>query len=286
MNKYLPHSLIALFLLLVLDACNVINPKEATPHFLHIDSVAFDATNPVVHGTMNQKITDVWVYNNNNLLGIFSLPADIPILNSAPGLLDVRAGISTNGIAALREPYPMFNVFGSNVNWPAGTKKTIVPRFQYKDQCKFLLQENFEMGNLIKPDNGDTTFKVYAGPEVFEGATSAYTYIDKTKPLSRTTFQDQFNLKPGRKYYFEMNYKCNTPISIHLSTVKAGVYIEQQVAGVNPKATWNKIYFNVGELVNSISSPAPYNLIIKSELLPDSTSGYAYIDNIKLIELQ
>jgi hypothetical protein len=283
MKSTISFFILIIFLFLQLVSCNVVNPAEKTPHFLHIDSVTFKATNSNVHGSISNKIADVWIYSNDNLLGAFNLPADIPILNDAPNALDIRAGVLTNGIQASREPYQFYKFYSTTVDWAAGTRKTIIPEFTYSEYAKFLTIEDFELGTSLIADNGDTSFVKYSGPEVFEGSACGATYVSVAKPLARSVFQTAFTLPPNKFYTLEMNYKCNVPIEILIKTVKNGVFTEQFVAGVNPKTSWNKIYFNIGAIVNSIKSATPYNIVIRAGLPKDSLTGYAFIDNVKLV---
>lgn len=283
MKKNFLYLATAVFSSIFFSACNVINPKEQTPHFLHIDSVQMAATNTPLHGSVSSKITDVWVYHNNDLLGAFTLPADIPILSADPNLLDIRAGILTNGIQATREGYPFYKLYSTKIDWPEGTRKNITPIFNYVDNAKFFTIEDFELGTSLIRLNGDTTITKYIGPEVYEGTACGASFVDKSKPTTISTFQTGFNLPFNRTYFLEMNYKCNIPINLFVTSEKNGVYVEQFLAGMNPKTSWNKIYFNIGELVNSIRATAPYNIVIKAELPKDSTSGYIFIDNFKLV---
>src|SRR5690348_12276879 len=80
----LRNSTIACILLVLLGMsmqnCNTINPRETTPTYIHIDSFR---TKP----GFSHKITAVWVYYNNSPVGVFDLPATIPVMASGTGKL-------------------------------------------------------------------------------------------------------------------------------------------------------------------------------------------------------
>jgi hypothetical protein len=280
------YILFLIIVVTILQGCNVINPSEPTPAFLHIDSVQVVATNTNQHGSISNNITDVWAYHNNDLLGAFHLPADIPIIPSDLNALDIRAGIMTNGVQATREAYPFYKVYSSKVDWQAGTRKTITPVFSYVDNAKFHWIEDFEFGASMLNAGGDTNWNKYSGPNVFEGISCGYAYVDTAHKIARSEFQVGLNLPSGRPYYIEMNYKCDVPIKIFVSSTINGNKQEIFLAGVNPKPEWNKIYFNLGALIDYMNSNSEYLFTIESGLLDGQLKGEAYFDNFKIIGFQ
>ncbi|MEM9024932.1 MAG: hypothetical protein AAGB22_14400, partial [Bacteroidota bacterium] len=97
--------------LLNLSSCDIINPEEEIPSFLRIDSINLNITNSGIQGAPTENITEAWVFWNSELIGVFELPAIIPILAAGQGELQVAAGIQVNGIGAKREIYPFYQAF-------------------------------------------------------------------------------------------------------------------------------------------------------------------------------
>ena len=52
--------------------------KAVVPAFIHIPDYSFNVRPG--EGTSDQKITEVWVYNDEQLLGIYDLPAVVPVI--------------------------------------------------------------------------------------------------------------------------------------------------------------------------------------------------------------
>ena len=82
MIKHFYYRLIYIAFLLVLvwlgPGCNIINPHEQTPTYIHVDSFVFQY-NSAVPFTTSHDIRTVWAYYNNNPVGTFDLPATFPV---------------------------------------------------------------------------------------------------------------------------------------------------------------------------------------------------------------
>lgn len=103
-SKYTILSFSILFGLLITQ--NACKEKIDVPYFVRIDSVNVANTNYDNHGSVSEKITDIWVYSDNVFLGAYVLPANVPIINKASKNFEIRAGIKENGIDARRMEYP------------------------------------------------------------------------------------------------------------------------------------------------------------------------------------
>lgn len=61
--------------LLFLFSCEVINTEEDIPSTITIESIEVD-------GNHTSKITDAWIYIDNEFQGVFPLPANFPVLKT------------------------------------------------------------------------------------------------------------------------------------------------------------------------------------------------------------
>ncbi|MDX5345959.1 MAG: hypothetical protein LPJ89_02375, partial [Hymenobacteraceae bacterium] len=75
-----------LFLVLAtVSGCEIINPDEETPSYIRINRIDFD---PQATGYASAAITDAWVFasdpnrNSFELIGVYELPATVPLLIS------------------------------------------------------------------------------------------------------------------------------------------------------------------------------------------------------------
>ena len=61
--------------LIIFPACNLINPKEQVPTYLHLDRFTFSNPDSSYTGSSSHDIPSAWVYVNDQPVGTFDLPA-------------------------------------------------------------------------------------------------------------------------------------------------------------------------------------------------------------------
>jgi len=125
-----------LLIVLVLSSCQ----KEDTvdiPTYLKIENIVLD------EGNTTSIITDAWVYVNDQLQGVYELPAKFPVLEEDIQTLRIKAGIKINGIASSRIAYPFYTSYFEDITFTPNETKTITPIVSYLDSIDFF-QEDFE----------------------------------------------------------------------------------------------------------------------------------------------
>jgi hypothetical protein len=66
--------------LLIVSSCELINPVEEIPSFIQIDSFVMEDNVLADEGSLSHDIRDAWVFIDDEMIGIYELPARIPIL--------------------------------------------------------------------------------------------------------------------------------------------------------------------------------------------------------------
>ena len=94
-----------LFLIICIVSCNKDNNE--VPCYISIDDIQVNE----YANSAGTNVTDAWVYINDNLQGVYELPARFPVLAQGKQKLRIRAGIKDNGIAATRVAYPFYSSF-------------------------------------------------------------------------------------------------------------------------------------------------------------------------------
>ena len=152
MRNYSEMRYISIIILIIIStlnftSCNFYNPSEKVPAYLHIDS--FDLKgNYDSSGTLSHSITDVWVIIDNEFIGAFELPADIPVLKEGSHKITLKAGIKENGIANTRLPYPFYAPYVATINLQANKTDTIRPVIYYNDGAyRMVFNEDYENPN-------------------------------------------------------------------------------------------------------------------------------------------
>ncbi|MDQ3048944.1 MAG: hypothetical protein M3R27_15445, partial [Bacteroidota bacterium] len=112
--------------LLFLSSCEIYNPAEQIPAYIRVEKFILTTDN-FSQGSNSHKITDVWVYVDEILVGCFELPVTIPVLYEGSHQVKLRAGIKVNGISASRAPYPFYTIHEQTVDFQPTKKITLTP---------------------------------------------------------------------------------------------------------------------------------------------------------------
>jgi hypothetical protein len=282
----------SLFLLLLIAqcvSCNVINPDEQLPGYVHIPD--FEMQMLPGQGTASEKITEVWVYANEKIIGVYDLPADVPVLTEGPTDLLFFGGIRNNGISSTRIRYPFYAPHAQTVSVGPLSRDTISPVFSYF-QGADIVEKDFESGNFLVPA-GSTQgqFNVTTDPAlVFEGTRSGIGTLAPGQTLLYFKDDDNLELTGGKPIFLELNYSCNNSFAVGMLAVRGSTVNKNMVLIINPTAStpgipvWNKIYVDLG-LVPLQNANAEY-FELYFEVVPDDPGKAVelYLDNLKLVQ--
>ena len=284
MNKL--SGLLFLFYMLWLQACNMINPKETIPTFIQIDSVHLAPTVLSKHGSISQKITDVWVYYDLQFLGAFELPAKVPVITEGRGQLQIVAGIWDNGLSGTRAKYPFYNV--DTFTFSASPAQTIfhTPQFTYRTKDTPVITynvEDFEQGNGFTKYSGDTSMvRTNTSSELFEGDWSGKITLDSAATSSQIITIESYSLPANQDAYLEMNYKCDVPISMQTRVYYQGAWTTYDIIGLKARDNWTKVYLKLSGFSATYQN-GKFRFIIGSSLLSGKDKATVLIDNFKII---
>jgi hypothetical protein len=277
-------------LLLIFPSCSLLEQNEPVPSYLYVNE--FRLKTFVNQGSSSQKITDVWLFNDTEFLGMFPLPAKIPLLLYGEQNLTIQAGIKENGIGSTPENYPFFNPIKVKVNLTALKTDTLKLETSYLSSSKFHFVENFENNtsffSFLVSGSPENRVLPYSDSNVLEGKFSGKIQLTKSAPIvtvgSNAKYKNTFN--PGQPVYLEMDYKGETPCVIGVqfydteNIEEAGIIVP--IAGFKESADWKKIYFNLGSTL-ALRKSLYYRVIFNTALPEGKENASVYFDNIKLI---
>ena len=274
--------------LVLFHSCHLFEPTSGIPSYIKIDSIGFTITNPALQGSSSHKITDAWVYVDQQLLGVYQLPiSKIPILASGVHEIDIRAGIEINGIASTRGTYPFYNIYSQNVNLIADSIVTIKPAVTYFTGLNFPWMENFtSIGNslTVAPGYTDSLGIINESQGAFEGNSCQVFLLHNTSYFMITTLDSYPLPTNGNEVYLEMNYKTNTTIGVGLlPTSSSQVFYPDTVLEINPNYSWNKIYVDLTSDAGVYPNVQYFKIFFGGVLDPGITNPEIYFDNFKLI---
>jgi len=273
------------FIILLQSACKD-KDLDLTPSYIEIEHIQVNTTS--AQGTDSQRITDAWVYLNNDIQGTYQLPARFPVLAEGLRSVTIRPGIMSNGISATRIFYPFLEAITFDIDFKRDSTYTFNLTANYHPQVVFKWLENFEDGGIslqrtIKSDAD--IVKTSAIGEVFEGNYSAKAVLDSNRYLFECYTIDAFQLpKGGAPVFLEMNYKNNAKVHIGIYAYTQGEIIQRSVLVLNESDVWKKIYVNLTNAVSENFNAYEYRVffgMLRYE--DDNFIPTAYFDNIKLI---
>lgn len=288
MKTIIPFFALFSFLLLG-SSCDIINPEEQVPAYLDIQPFTL-TTSPGPQGTTSEKITEVWVFIDGQFLGMYDLPATVPVLSVGSTEIRLEAGVRDNGVSSTPEIYPFYEPYVINLDLEANKTATILPSTRYLPETRFAFIEDFEDNRpriFTETVFGETEVN-RTQADVFEGNYSGqFSLLRDERPLVEITSAASFSELQGDGVfvYLEVNYKSDAPVAWGIAGELGAGTGQQQFydPGFTPSSEWNKIYFNMTRLIFDAALD-DYKFAFQAfltETSPDSAN--VYLDNIKLV---
>lgn len=273
--------------------CNIINPEEQIPSYIHLEPFTFVAGPD--DGGSTSKITEAWVYVGGDLLGAYTLPATFPVLQSGTVEVLCDPGIYDNGRKVTPELYPFYRRYTTSVTLVTGDTVTISPTTGYDpNTADFKFIETFESSNSLTIDmdaNAATFVSLVDNPtEVREGTRSGVMVLNADNKVGEVAAALETSLpRTNTPIYIEMDYRSDANFLVGLNGVNSDGTQDRLYHDVEffPRPEWNKLYINMTDYIQPADKEYDaYRVIILAALDADHTSGNIYLDNIKLISLK
>ncbi len=282
-NKYSLFPLLFLLAIVFYSSCK---KNDLVPSYIHIEKITLNSTYEI-DGTNSSKITDAWVYVDDDLIGIYELPATFPVLSTGSHKISVRAGVKLNGIAMSRGYYPFFETYNTNIDLQKEEIDTISPVVTYFPG-KIQWKEDFEDAgiSIVRYSDSDTSiYKTTDPADAFEGSFSGVANLDATRHymlcVSDSTLEIPQNQSP---VFLEMNYKTNTYLTIGMyGKLSSGTTERIPTIVLNPTDEWKKIYINLTYTANYTVNTEGFKVFFEANKPDSLTSAKVLIDNIKLL---
>ena len=295
----------------VFASCRKFEGSQTIPAYIHIESIVVDSlTDYFTYGATTSKITDAWVYVDDDPIGCFELPATFPVLKHGPHKVTVYGGIMSNGIAAARATYPFYKPqIYESLNLVEDSIINLRPVLNYYPiggGVEKGWMEDFETANTLLPVAGsDTSIIRINGSEAWHSPNSFYSGKIVLPPDSldfTVATADEYSFHTGYLQYcmVEMDYNCNDAFFVGVMYYKNYQLVKHPLLRIQPTDTvndmpqrWNKIYVNIGPIMNENVTASYFKIYFTSDLSvapvygePDYVQAnkqrYYYFDNLKL----
>lgn len=281
-------------LIFLLSSCIKNNPD---PAWIEINKWTLEANSnaQVPAGVLTDNITDVWVYVDNEFIGIFEVPCQIPVLNSGTKTIRVYPTILNNGISATKKIYPFLEEYEITVDLVANQTVTINPVTRYFSYTQFWIEDFEGAGNKMENDpTSEAQFDTSSDPSVLVSAINGNKFGRVTLTTALDTWigytkgnGDELILPKGQEVYVEIDYHNTNRVTTGLLAVSASGNAANPNIQLNPQddneVVWKKIYIDLREIIGASATGANYRLTFEALLDDEATSGEINIDNIKVL---
>lgn len=265
-------------------SCDLINPEEKIPSFICIDSISFDAGG---HGNTYNKIVDAWVYDNEQLVGVYEMPAVVPILNSGDVNIRIRPGVILNGQAASRYRLNFLEDFEGSVELFEDSVVCVNPALSYKDWVSFPWLEDFDDSNvmtLMASNINEAGLTITSGSEALDDQSVLLRLPDGKNVMEYKRSSDIPLPSGGADVILEFSYKCNHTFLVGLISITPAGTIQTGVMAVSPSEEWNHLYVNLTEVASTYFTATghiPFFGLVREEGFEGDIE--VYLDNIRIL---
>jgi len=277
---------------ILLSACVRNNPK---PIWLSIDNWVLEANPQAIDdaGQLSQNLSEVWVYVDNKVIGVFELPCKIPVLASGSGIkVQLFPAIRNNGISATKKIYPFLEPVVMNMDLVEGETYEITPVTRYYSTVKFWI-EDFGSPSQVKIDTdnlSNASLVLDNDPMIAMSVGNDYGHIHLTASDSLWigyTNENTVLPKSGSEVYMEIDYRNSNSVLTGVIAVSSSGIKDNPNISLNAQDAssmkWKKIYIDLKEIVSFSTSAEYFKQYFRALLDEGNSQGDIYIDNIKLV---
>jgi hypothetical protein len=289
-----------LFLLVILSSCQKFEGDQTIPAYISVDTFILANNSFLELGITSHKITDVWVYVDDQIIGAFELPVErIPVLAEGKHKLTLVPGIKYNGMSGTRGPYPFMQPdIDTGFIFVVDSIIKVQPVVKYYNSTYAAWMEDFDdESNSLQPSvDSDTSlyFLNYDTAHVLYGNASGIGYLDPGHlVLEVASYNEEVaGIKlptTSAPVFLEMQYNIDIPLTVGLFIIETGVQIiRHPIVVLNPTdGQWKKVYVNMTPTVSDYGSQADYfNVFFRAENINSLNSTVIKIDNLKLLSNQ
>lgn len=263
--------------------------KDKIPAYLKISS--FDiVANPNLggnEGELTSNITDVWVYLDGQALGVFQLPAEIPVLAEGEHDITLIPGVNNNGISSTKERYVLLENYEKTVNFTPYETTEVNPYTFYKTGLEFIIEDFEGATNAFQEFDVSPATMSNSSAEAIYGNACGKVVLNETDSAWNAKSNWNANLPKGREVYLEIDYAIQSGVLISTEAgnstgTNQSPYVELRKSEAT-NVPWKKIYVDLEENVSFEINATFYNIILTSILPEDDDEAIVLIDNVKLV---
>lgn len=258
------------------------------PMYLDIPSVSLTASE--LEGGNTSKITEVWVTVDEKSVGVWELPARVPVIGEGTHTIGVTAGIRRNGAFDDRERYPYYTTWRTSVEFVPGSSMPVTPEVRYQGATIWTERFNDAGSQLVANTQSDTTLILYSPSErpdvVLDNSQCGGFVLDTQNDFVALQTEQNFLGATG-PVYMEMDYSTDIELTIGYTYEADGNARYEPWVILVPTASagsvvWNKVYIDLATFFNT-PGISGRDIYIAAQLPSGRTLAAGYFDNLKIV---
>lgn len=251
---------------------------DKIPSYLKVNNVNLNYNQNF--GSITENITDVWVYIEDNLQGVYEIPVEFPVLEEGIKNIRVKAGIKANGIASTRIQYPFYSSFLDTINLVKDETIEIFPTFSYNDAFDAIIEDFENSGTTV-----DSTISSEIDFTIVNEDENKYAFAEIISPLINFEIATQDLTLPqqGAPVYLELDYKSSTEFLVGMYINYPQDVVKSELVWVTSKQDWNKIYINLTQTVSESIGAQSFKVFFNMRRNDPSSNEEISLDNIKVL---
>lgn len=270
-----------------LSACVRNNPK---PIYLNISAWTLQANpDPQANdaGYLSHNFSDVWVYIDNNLIGVFEVPCKIPVLVSGTNHVTLYPTIRNNGIAASKKQYPFVTSYNVTLETTPGGTYDIHPTTQYNTDTDFYI-EDFENNPIsIEYVSGDALLETEQDPAIAISGRYGHIHLDQSHTSWYGKTPNTLLPGGGAAVYLEIDYRNTENLLTGTTIYTAGSSTDNDNIRLNAQSAselrWKKIYIELDEVISNSTTAIGFEQYLRTTISTTTGETDVYLDNIKIV---
>ena len=292
-NYLVSAGLIILFLV---SSCK---KDQVIPSYLYIPELISSGIYSI-SGSNSSKIYGAKVFVNNELVGVYQTPVEVPIFIEGEQTIKTIAVIEKNGFPNDLIPYPYFDFSTDNVFLETDKTINLTPTVDYlstlntdywfedfqSPTIKFETTGN-STGELIKTQNPDFVFVDENGAN----STSGLFELNSDTAYIKSLTNENFIYKKNTNVFVEINYQNNQPFFFDIvifnqigQVEKIPFFQFKETINAEGELYWNKIYLEIGSVLNTIDLLTSFEICFEMQKDNSVSNSIVLIDNVKLIK--
>lgn len=271
--------------LLTLAGCDLINPDEQVPAYLSIAPYVYS---PGTDGPPTANPASSFIYVDNQLLGVFDLPAKVPVLRAGEVSVRLVPAIYPDGQRGTRVVYPFYTDYAFKPTITPGQTLRVMPPVTYSTVARlpFEISENFDQST----STSFTVSAVPSAPYVLEsGVDLNGQKVGRVQGIPgkndvfflESVWEDPLPNR-GAPVYLELDYRTTMPFQVGVKYNNGFV----SDLTVYPNSEWTKLYVNLTDEVSRFNNDMAEFKIYFQGFPTGSAGDFFAFDNVRLIRPQ